>query len=307
MIISNNISYSHSTPCVVALGCFDGIHIGHAAVINKAISQAKEMGIPSCIWSFAEPPRRFYNPDSAPLLTLPEQKEKIISDLGADIYVSVEFTEQIATISPNDFVENILIKNLNAVCIVCGYDFSFGAGGKGTTQTLKKICDDKQISLITLPPVHYNSIPVSSSSIREFLIKGQADKAAELLGRPYAIISTVVSGKHLGRDLGFPTINQAIDKKLCIPAYGVYFTKITLKNTEYFGITNVGTQPTVCGKEVVCETNIFDFSENVYGEKSKVEFLNFIRAEKKFSSVEELKEQVFSDIETARKMIKSIC
>ena len=303
MNISHDKSYAHPFSCVVALGCFDGVHKGHTAVIGKAIQRAKELSLPSCIWSFAEPPKRFYNPNDVPLLTSLEEKERIIKELGADICISVKFDNSIASLSPNEFFESFLINNLHAKCIVCGYEFSFGKGGTGNAQTLKELCKRYDIELITHSQVYEDGISVSSSHIRKCISEGDVRQAAKLLGRNYAIASEIVSGKHLGRNLGFPTINQHIDKGMCIPAHGVYLTKISVDGDTFDGITNVGTQPTVGGTEIVCETNIFNYSGDLYGKYARVEFVDFIRPEKKFSSIDELSAQVHADIEMAIKTI----
>ena len=306
MHIVTDISYSHNTPCVVALGCFDGVHLGHVSVIKTAKKEAERLGLPCCIWSFSEPPKRYYAPELIPILTPTEIKRDLIESLDADIYVSVKFNEDIASISPEDFFDTILLKNLQAACIVCGFDFTFGKGGKGTSDMLRRLCEANSIGFVSLLPVYANNQAVSSSAIRKLLADGDVEQAATLLGRPYFIKSKVVDGKHLGRDLGFPTINQKIDKTLCKPANGVYITKIQIDNFCHFGITNIGTQPTVGGSEIIAETNIFNFSGNLYGKCTKVEFLKFIRPEKKFASLEELSYQVHSDIETAQNFIKNI-
>ena len=305
MYMSNDLSYSHNTPCVVALGCFDGVHLGHASVISNAKLEAERRGLPCCIWSFSEPPKRYYAPELVDILTPSETKHKLIENLGVDIYVSVEFDEKIASISPEDFFNNILLKNLKAACIVCGFDFTFGKGGKGNSDMLRKLCQANSIDFVSLLPVNINNQAVSSSIIRKLLADGRAEEAATLLGRPYSIKSKVVEGKRLGRDLGFPTINQKIDKGICLPLNGVYLTEVTFDDKSYYAITNIGTQPTVDGKEIISETNIFDFSDDLYGKEVEVKFLKFIRGVRKFESIEKLKQQVHSDIQKAKEIIKT--
>ncbi len=305
MKISTDINYTHRESCVVALGCFDGVHLGHATVIRKAKEKALSLDVPLCIWSFAEPPKRFYAKELVPLLSSAKSKSDLIKSLGADVYISVKFDTNIASLAPEYFFYNILIKKLNAVAIVCGYDFTFGKCGSGNAEILSSLCKNNCIDFISIPSVAIGGEAVSSSKIRDYIKDSKVDKAALLLGRPYSISAKVVDGKHLGRNLGFPTINQKIDENLCKPANGVYLTRITIDNTSYFGITNVGTQPTVCGSEVIVETNVFDFSADVYGKEVLVEFLSFIRPEKKFDSIDELAIQVNSDIQTAREMSES--
>ena len=304
MNISTELSYSHQTPCVVVLGCFDGVHLGHASVINTAKKKAQALGIPLCLWSFAEPPKRFYDPDNTPLLTDNETKLRLIENLGVDIYLSVNFNKSISSLSPEEFFNNIIVNNLRAAYVVCGFNFTVGKGGTGNNQTLENMCKAHSIDFISVPSTTVFEIPVSSSRIRASLLCGDLDTARLLLGRPYSISSKVVDGKRLGRTLGFPTINQKISPSICLPQNGVYLTKVYFDGLSYDAITNIGTQPTVGGSDIISETHIFDFSDNVYGKEITVEFLKFIRPVKKFSSIEELKSQVQKDIKTAKDLIK---
>lgn len=301
---TNNINYLQRSPCVVALGCFDGVHLGHVAVINKAKEKAISLNLPLCIWSFAEPPKRFFAKDTVPLLSTAKSKADIIESLGADIYISVNFNQNIASVTAEDFFNNILIKNLNAVAIVCGYDFTFGKGGRGNAELLSSLCKKNKLEFISVTSVNVAGESVSSSKIREYIRGSQIEKAALLLGRPYSIKEKVIDGKHLGRNLGFPTINQKINEELCKPANGVYLTRVSFDNNSYFGITNIGTQPTVCGSEVVVETNIFDICADLYEKDVTVEFLRFIRTERKFDSIKDLTLQVNNDIQKAKEMSK---
>ena len=306
MNISTDFSYSHSFPCVVALGCFDGVHLGHASVITAAKRKAEVLGLPLCLWSFTEPPKRFYNPEATPLLTDKKTKEDLVKKLGVDIYISVNFNKKISSLSPEEFFEAIILRSLKASCIVCGFNFTFGKLGKGNIETLKRLCEANGIELISMPAEVVNGLPVSSSKIRECLSLGDLDTATVLLGRPYSVKSKVVDGKHLGRSLGFPTINQKIDKGICLPQSGVYLTRSTFDGLSYYSITNIGTQPTVGGDKIISETHIFDFSGDLYSKEVTVEFLKFIRPVKKFTSLDELTNQISTDVSTAKKLIQQI-
>lgn len=302
VIVSTELNYTQREPCVVALGCFDGVHLGHTAVINQAKEKADSLNVPLCIWSFAEPPKRFYAKETVHLLSSAKSKAEIIEMLGADVYISVKFNANIAAVTAEDFFNNILIKNLNCVAVVCGYDFTFGKGGCGNAELLSFLCKSYGIDFIPVQSVNVDGEAVSSSRIRGYILNAEIERANKLLGRPYSIVAEIIDGKHLGRNLGFPTINQRIDENLCKPANGVYLTRITLDDACYFGITNVGTQPTVCGRDIIVETNIFDISANLYGKEATVEFLKFIRPERKFNTIDELKTQVNRDIATAKAM-----
>ena len=306
MNISTDFSYSHNFPCVVALGCFDGVHLGHASVISAAKKKSEELGLPLCLWSFAEPPKRFYNPEATPLLTDKKTKENLVRKLGVDIYLSINFSKEISSLSPEEFFKTVLLQNLKAACIVCGFNFTFGKLGKGNIETLKRLCKSNGIALTSMPAETANGLPVSSSKIRECLSLGDIDTATALLGRPYSVTSTVVDGKHLGRTLGFPTINQNIDKGMCLPLSGVYLTRSTFDGLSYHSITNIGTQPTVGGDKIISETHIFDFSGNLYSKEVTVEFLKFIRPVKKFTSLDELTNQISTDVSIAKNLIQQI-
>jgi riboflavin kinase/FMN adenylyltransferase len=269
------------------------------------LEKAKSENVPCCIWSFSEPPKRYYNPNSAPLLTSGEEKERIFTGLGVDIYLSVEFNQFIADLAPDEFFYEYLLKRLDPICIVCGYDFTFGKKGSGNTQTLRSLCEENGVEFISVSPVDIDGTPVSSSAIREYLSSGEIEKANAFLGRRYSVSATVIDGKHLGRKLGFPTVNQQISHDLCIPANGVYLTEIFFDGAKYFGITNVGTQPTVGGKQILFETNIFDFSGDLYGKTLRVEFIKFIRFEKKFNSLDELTNQIDLDVSHAKGTVQS--
>ena len=300
-----DVGYTRETPAVVALGCFDGVHKAHAAVISEAVRIAKELSLPAIVWSFSEPPKRFYSPSSASILSCKDEKERLIFELGANIILSVKFDDNIASVEPEEFFYEYMLTRLHAAHIVCGYNFHFGRGGKGNTELLARLCAKNNMGFTAIGSVLVNDTPVSSSTIRRLLSSGDLEGAKDLLGHNYAISATVKHGQHLGTSLGFPTINQAFGDGDCPLALGVYLTKIHFENTEFFGITNVGNRPTVNGQGIVAETNIFDFDGDLYEKNVRVEFLNFIRHERKFSSVDKLSKQVLKDIETAKK-IKNI-
>ena len=304
-------SYTLSTfnkkgACVCALGCFDGVHIGHTALIKEAIRVSKELSVPSLVWSFKEPPKNFFEKNSIPLLTTPSEKRETLRALGADIYLSVDFEPNIASVSAEEFFEDILMKKIGALHIVCGFNYRFGKGGKGDTELLKALCEKHGIGLSVIPPVILNGVTVSSSLIRSYLTNGRLDDATVLLGRPYSLTSKVIDGQHLGRTLGFPTVNQIFKEGKLVLKNGVYLTRVYFEQKERFGITNVGFRPTVDGNTLCAETNIFDFSGDLYGKTVKVEFLKFLRSERKFESINELSSQVHADIEKARQIIKDI-
>lgn len=293
-------------PCVVALGCFDGVHIGHRAVIKEAVRIATAMGMQSAVWTFSEPPKNFFVPNASPLITDPAQKADYIKSLGVDRFICVDFNADIASLSPKDFFEEIILKELHAKHIVCGFNYTFGAKGAGDTALLSKLCSEKGIELSVIPPVSLDGVAVSSSLIRSCIENGNMEYANKYLGYNYSITSKVIGGQKLARKLGFPTVNLEPKENILLPPNGVYVTRVYFdgSESELFGITNVGTRPTVRADSICAETHIFDFCGDLYEKEVCVEFLHFIRPERLFDSIEELKIQVLSDIESAKAFVR---
>lgn len=306
MTLHSTLPKQPLAPSVVALGCFDGVHLGHRAVILRAVRWAKELGLSSTVFVFESSPKNYFAPNSVPQLTDRETKIALLEALGVDTVVCVPFDQTIATTSAEDFFHQILCTSLGAKHIVCGYNYSFGAKGAGNTALLASLCDSTGVGLSVLPPITIDGTAVSASAIRQALEEGRLDDAYLFLGRFFSIRSTVVDGQHLGRRLGFPTLNQILSSGTVIPKHGVYFSRVSIEGGDqpYFGITNVGIRPTVGSEFVGAETHVFDFSGDLYGKMVEVELLSFLRAERKFGSVDELSAQVHEDIETAKKMAR---
>ncbi len=297
----DNIDYSKK---VVTLGNFDGVHLGHKELISKAVSLGEEHSLISYVVSFYPHPRSFFNEDLKYINTL-EEKHKNIEALGADALVILEFNKEIAHLSKESFVEDILYNKLNAQILVVGFDFLFGKNREGNVDTLVESAKKFDMKVYVVPPVEVKGQKVSSSLIRECYVAGEIRKAKEYLGYFPNISGEVISGKQLGRNIGFPTANINYDKEQLVPGNGVYAVKIYIKEIEYIGIANVGVKPTVKeDSSVEIEVHILDFQDNIYGEIVSVSFLEKIRDEMKFSSLEELKNQIDNDVKTA---IKKYC
>ena len=301
----DSIDFLSDTPLVVALGCFDGVHRGHSSVLKTAKGRADEIGIPFCVFAFEEPPRNFFSPHSIKLLTTKEEKLDLFEKSGADVAVCVPFDKKIIEVEAEDFVKKILIENLSATHVVCGYNYTFGKKALGNTELLRSICTEHGVGVTVTDDVTVNGISVSSSVIRAMLADGNVEGVTSLLGRYYSISGMVVNGQHLARSLGFPTVNIIPNEKQLTPQNGVYLTRICFDGEEKFGITNVGIRPTVNTNILCAETHIFDFDGNLYEKSITVEFIRFIRKETKFSSVEEMATQVKKDIEVAKAHIKN--
>ena len=280
---------SPNAPLSIALGNFDGVHLGHAKLIGAAAQAARRIGAKCAVWTFTA------NPFGAPYLTSLEERLELFESLGADIAVVCPF-EEIRGLSPAGFVD--LIASLGAVRCTCGYDYTFGAGAAGGVDTLRALAGGRGmecdvIGRVCLP----GGETVSSTRIREYVAAGDVRAASEMLGRPYSFTYPVTHGNEIGRTLGFPTINQVFPADRVQPRRGVYVCRCLGRPA----VTNVGVRPTVSDAgEVICETHIIDYSGDLYGKSVKVEFVKFIREERKFSSLSELKEQLARDAAQAR-------
>ena len=291
----------------VALGCFDGVHIGHSKIISSTVKKAQELSLTSLVWSFQAPPKSFFGDgvnSSTGVLTPKSEKRALIRKLGVDVLVCVPFNEKIAKLSPREFFVDILVNRLNARHIFCGFNYRFGYKGSGDATLLRELCDEFGVSLTVVDEITVDGNTVSSTAIRAFLASGEVERAHKMLGRPFSIRGIVKDGQHLGRTLGFPTINQEPPKDKAALKNGVYLTRVRLGKGFKFGVTNIGMRPTVNGKEPVCETHILNYSGNLYGKCLTVEFLKFIRPEKKFQSLDELSEQVHQDMQYATEYSK---
>ncbi len=285
----------------IALGNFDGVHIAHEKVIKSAVDYAKTNGIISSVVTFSISPAVVLG-HQAPLLCQKEAKEEVFKALGVGELIYIDFDSDFRNLSSLEFF-SILKDKLGAVSLSCGFNYHFGKNKEGTAQLLSTLCKDNGIDFFSLSPVIIDGETVSSTLIRKYITEGSIKKANALLGRPFEISNSVVSGNHLGTSLNFPTANQTLPKNFVVPRFGVYITETEIDGKSFRSVTNIGRRPTVDGSEIFCETNIFGFSGNIYGKEIKVRYYDFLRDEKKFSSVEELKAQVEKDISTAKAYI----
>lgn len=290
---------SASSPFSVALGNFDGVHIGHAALISRAVQYAKEHGIRSAVWTFSDAPAIMPNKQGAKLITTTEEKLELFKSLGVDRVYLAPF-EAVRDYSPERFAREILMDECGAKCAVCGFNFRFGKGGAGDCDTLTRLmspCD-----CIVVPPVYVGENLVSSSAVRALIEAGYVEAAARLLGRKFSINQPVLEGKRLGRTIGLPTINQNFPEGHVIPKNGVYICTLEINEREYIGVANVGVRPSVENDthKLNCETHIIGFDGELYGERVKTSFCRRIRDEKRFESIDALGEQIRRDGEAAK-------
>jgi riboflavin kinase/FMN adenylyltransferase len=285
---------------VLALGNFDGVHVGHQAIFHQVVKQAKAIDGTSMVFTFDPHPLQVLAADKAPpLLTTCEQKLRLIAALGIAVGLRVPFTEAFARQEPLDFIRDVLCRQIGAHALVVGYDFRFGHRRAGTVALLQEQAALYGYRVTVIEAIRKAGMVVSSSNIRQLLQQGQVEEAARLLGRCYAIEGRVVQGFRRGATLGFPTANvQPVNE--VIPHTGVYAVRVGWEGRVYAGVANVGYNPTFANQALSVEAHLFDFAADLYGATVSVEFLERIRAERRFASVEELAAQIARDVKKAR-------
>ncbi|MDA8233961.1 MAG: bifunctional riboflavin kinase/FAD synthetase [Clostridia bacterium] len=291
------------TKLLVALGNFDGVHLGHRQLLGQLVATAREQGVKAAVLTFDPHPLQVINPEiSPPLLLNPAEKARQIASLGVDMLILVPFTIEFAGLPPEEFVANILVDRLKVNGIFVGWNYNFGRGGRGNTELLAALGDQYGFFVRVVKPVSYQGQVVSSTLIRELLQQGEVSKATVFLGyRPY-FSGLVVHGDARGRTIGFPTANLELAPNLVKPAKGVYAVYFLLGNRILKGVANIGVKPTFHqqGQTPNLEVFIFDFAGDIYGEEVRVELVARIRDEKTFSSVDELISQLREDVEQAQ-------
>ena len=296
--------------CVITIGTFDGVHTGHYEIIHKITALAKSVGGKSIIITFHPHPRHIITPESPVYyLTTLEEKINTLSKCGVDVVVVVPFSREFSDISAEEYAEHFLIDKFKPAIIVFGYDHKFGKHRKGDIHLLKQIAEKYQIRVEEISAHEIDHITVSSSKIRNYLKEGNIKEATDLLGYHYEITGPVVKGDQIGRTLGFPTANIYVeDSNKLIPSDGVYLTRVHIKNnpTAYYGLLSIGSRPTFNKTEKRIEVNILNFSDTIYGETVTVQFLDFIRKDKKFDSVNDLITAMNGDKEHALNLIATM-
>ena len=274
----------------IALGCFDGVHLGHAAVIQAACDY-KGKALDSCVFSFGDDMP--YKQNGKRLL-LWDDKCECMARLGVNHLIVPPF-ESVRSLLPQDFFKNVLLDRLGANHLVCGENFRFGNGAVGDVATLQTLCEQYGVTCRVVPPVNFEGTMISSSRIKAALQNGEAQRAAQMLGRPFSYRLEVVHGRQLGRQLGTPTINQYFPEHFLIPRYGVYASVTEIGDRRYHSVTNIGVKPTVGWHQPLSETWIPDFSGDLYGQLVRVSLVSFMRDECKFDSIEKLKQAILQD------------
>ncbi len=291
----------HHQKCVATIGNFDGLHLGHQAIISQLKEIANKYNLPTVIIIFEPQPQEYFSPENAPArLTRLREKVEELSRLGIDRLVCLKFNEDLANLSAREFVELLLIEGLDIRHLVVGDDFRFGKNRQGDYATLEKMADEFGYELEHTNTCLYEGERISSSRIRQALANDDLHLASQLLGRGYAISGRVVHGDERGRELGFPTANMELHR-LHSPVAGVYVTYVHgLDDKAHPAVTSIGTRPMFDGEGMRLETHILDFDEILYAKHIRVEFLQKLRAEKNYSDIDALKKAIETDIENAR-------
>jgi riboflavin kinase / FMN adenylyltransferase len=285
---------------VLALGNFDGVHLGHQAIFQHVVARAREVAGTSMVFTFEPHPLQVLAPEKAPpLLTTYEQKIRLIAAFGITVGLRVPFTEQFARQEPLEFVREVLWRRLSIHEVVVGHDFRFGHRRAGTVDFLQAQAEHFGYQVTVIPAIMQGDTVVSSSNIRRLLLAGHVEQAARLLGRYYAIEGPVVEGFRRGRQLGFPTANVRPINAI-VPQKGVYTVRVEWEKRLYPGVANVGYNPTFGNQALSVEAHLFDVDVQLYGATVCVEFLHRIRDERKFASVAELAAQIACDAQEAR-------
>ncbi|MGI5958506.1 MAG: bifunctional riboflavin kinase/FAD synthetase [Massiliimalia sp.] len=298
MEVYRNLEQIKNAPAsAVALGMFDGVHRGHRRVIEAAVSYE---GLSAAVLTFTtnhqRPSKKMHQRD---ILTI-DGRISMLEKLPVDRVYLPDF-DSFKSMTPDQFITEILHKTLNAKAVCCGEDFRFGRNASGNVNYLKRFCDQLGIQVTVVPPLLDHRAPISSTRIRQALQDGDIPTANRLLGYSYFIEGEVIYGRQLGRQINCPTINQALDSKICIPKYGVYVSTTRVDGVDYPSITNIGVKPTIEGDRMpLAETHVIGINQMLYGRVLRVTLYQFIRSEERFDSIEELSHSIHRDIHTAK-------
>lgn len=287
--------------CVLALGFFDGVHLGHGGLLKKTREVANRLGLPAAALTFDTHPDTLVFGAKVPLLNTPEERKYLMQSLyGIDQVLTLHFDRATMEQPWQEFVRKTLVQKYRAAHVVCGHDYRFGAGGRGTPEKLAEECARLGLGFDCIPEIRLEGQTVSSTLIRSLLEGGETAKAVRFLGHPHILTGTVISGRHLGRTLGIPTANLSVSEGILVPKFGVYAARAVFDGQTRPAVVNIGVRPTVDGHTVTVEPWILDFDGDLYGHSLRLELTDFLRPEQKFASLEALKAEVLRNAETVR-------
>ena len=306
MKIFNNIqSYSPEKESILTIGTFDGVHIGHNKILTKLVEESKKNNLSSLIMTFFPHPRMvLQKSQEIKMINTMDEKIHLFEKTGVDNLIIQPFDENFSKIRAKEFVEEILVKRLKIKHIIIGYDHRFGKDREASVEDLKKFGLNYMFTVEEIAAQEIHSIAISSTKIRNAILKGEIKKCNEYLGRNFMLTGKVVHGDGLGKEINFPTANIQIKEPYkIIPKNGVYLAKTIFNSNIYFGMMNIGVRPTIGGKNKSLEIYFFNFKDNIYDKTISIEIINKIRDEEKFSSIDELKTQLKKDEQFCLKLI----
>ncbi len=292
-------------PVIVTIGNFDGVHLGHQFIIRQMIEEAKQRQCSTILVTFDPHPQEVINPQrTVAKLCTPALRNRLLEELGLDAVHIIRFTHEFSQLSPEDFALHFLIERFNLVKLVIGHDFHFGRKRAGNAKLLERFSHDYHFELEEITPIQIGNQTVSSTLVRQLIGENRFDEIPQYLGRAYSLYAPVEKGDQRGRTIGFPTAN--LRPQISIPLEnGVYVVRAQVRDQMYRGVTNIGIRPTFGQNELTVETYLFDFSDDIYGETMEVWPLKQLRKEKKFSGLEELKQQIQIDTDNAKSFFQA--
>lgn len=295
-IISGTTEFELDQPGAVAIGKFDGLHLGHKRLLQEVICE-KERGLQAVVFTFDPSPAAFFSGRRLRGLTTRDEKRRLFRQMGIDVLVEFPLNKETAATSPERFVSEILSKRLKTRLVAAGTDLSFGDRGEGNSELLEAMAPAFGYEVKLVEKVEREGRPISSTYVRREVEQGHMEQAEALLGAPYSVMGTVVHGNRIGHTIGFPTVNLLPPEEKLLPPNGVYFSEVECREGVFRGITNIGSKPTVSGSgQIGVETYLYDFSEDIYDSFITVRLLKFLRPERKFSGLDELQAQLQADI-----------
>ncbi|MBQ6733845.1 MAG: bifunctional riboflavin kinase/FAD synthetase [Lachnospiraceae bacterium] len=298
-LICNSTQFQLEKPSAVAIGKFDGMHLGHQFLLRKLSDTAKELT--KVVFTFDPSPAVFFSGEALPSLFTREEKREVFRTMGIDVLIEFPLNKETASTPPEAFLKEILHERLRAKRIVAGEDLSFGRHGAGDFTLLNLLAKTYGYETELVEKIRYRGEEISSSRIREAVLSSRMEEAAAMLGTPYRLEGSVIHGRHLGHTLGFPTINLRPPADKLLPPFGVYRSLVHVEENTYRALTNIGVKPTVgAGEKAGAESYLYDYEGDLYGKRAVVELISFLRPEQRFASLDALKAQLQSDIARGR-------
>lgn len=287
----------------LTIGNFDGVHLGHQSVFKKIVAENKRNNLKICVMTFVPHPVQILSPRNNFLINSYLERRQLLRELGIDYLIEIDFNRDLSTMAPAEFMDIFILKNKYLESFYIGHDFAFGANKAGDHNFIKNYCNKNNINVVILDQLDSKDVAISSTSIRTLVNQGEVKLASQLLGRLFFISGRIIKGVGRGKQIGIPTANLDVNPQRIHPSSGVYATYVTVDSNRWEAVTNIGFNPTFNDEDQIhIESHLLDFDQDIYGKEIKLEFVNKLRKEIKFSSVNELVTQIKKDIETARSL-----